>query len=100
MMKHLLLILFIAAMVCIACIQQQSKQNLSYNLFQITKGWGYDILIDNKIFIHQVNIPSIQNEMTFENSEQAKKAALQVIKKIAHHENPALTRSEIQILLR
>ncbi len=35
-------------------------------------GWGYDILINGKTFIHQTVIPTVNGRFTFESKEDAK----------------------------
>ncbi|HEV7621351.1 MAG TPA: DUF4907 domain-containing protein, partial [Flavisolibacter sp.] len=82
------------------CIQGPGTKKLSYHLFRTSKGWGYNILVDTQIFIHQDVIPALQNDLAFKNSKQAEMAAIQVINKIKHHENPTFSSSEIQLVLR
>lgn len=66
--------------------------------FQQKGGWGYDILVGHKIFIHQDIIPAIQGKKLFINKEDADKTSQLVVQKILHKEIPAVTKEEIDSL--
>lgn len=50
--------------------------------FVIDNSWGYDIYKDNKLFIHQPNIPAIEGELGFSSEEKAKLTAHLIIQKL------------------
>ena len=58
-------------------------------------GWGYNILVGNKIFIHQQFIPAIEGEKAFSTKEDAMKTANLVISKIVKGKVPAVTRADL-----
>lgn len=55
---------------------------LTVRPFEYNGGWGYDILADNKSYIHQDQVPAIQGKHIFLTREDAKKAGNLVIQKI------------------
>ena len=90
----------LAIVVLLSFAQSQKQQNaLHSQTFQGQNGWGYDILMRDRILIHQDVIPVINTLRGFKNQSQAEKAAALVIKKIRMKQFPQLTKSEIQILL-
>jgi hypothetical protein len=50
--------------------------------------WGYDILVDNKLTIHQPSIPSLPGNDGFKTKESAEKVAKLVIQKMKKGEMP------------
>ena len=54
----------------------------------INKTWGYDILVDNRMKIHQPSIPGQPGNEGFKTKEQAEKVARLVIKKMKKGEMP------------
>jgi len=42
-------------------------------------GWGYDILINGKPYIHQTIIPSVNGRFTFKTQQDARKTAAHVV---------------------
>ncbi len=66
-----------------------------------SSGWGYDIYKNNKPFIHQPNIPSINKMTPFETEETARKTAQLVIKKLNNNEfPPSLSKEEVDSLIK
>ncbi|MBY0426967.1 MAG: DUF4907 domain-containing protein [Cytophagales bacterium] len=58
-------------------------EDITYELFQSpNKTWGYNILINGKLKIHQPNIPGIPGESGFKSKLSALKTAELAIKKI------------------
>jgi hypothetical protein len=47
-----------------------------------TPGWGYDIIRDDQVFIHQPFIPAIEGHRTFSSGNDAQKTARYIISKI------------------
>jgi hypothetical protein len=58
-------------------------------------GWGYEILVDHKIFIHQEDIPAIAGKKAFLTKEDAMKTAGLVIEKIVKGKQPAITKDDL-----
>ncbi len=104
MKKYLILILF--AVMLISCknntksIQptpiSQGYDTLTYKTFRVDTGWGYDILRNGKVFIHQPFIPSVQGKFVFRTREDARKTAILVIHRMM--ERPGLPTLEVEEL--
>jgi len=63
------------------------------------KGWGYNILIDDKMYIHQPNIPAVMGNNGFPSEEKAMKAGEFVANKIRNNIiPPAVTAEELDSL--
>lgn len=61
--------------------------------------WGYEILIDNKLIIHQSSIPALSGNDGFKSKEAAQKVADLVITKIKKGEMPpSITIEELKKL--
>ncbi|MBS1637368.1 MAG: DUF4907 domain-containing protein [Bacteroidetes bacterium] len=54
----------------------------------ISAGYGYNILLDSTVFIHQPTIPAIQGNRGFSSESQAGLAASLVIYKLLHNITP------------
>jgi hypothetical protein len=68
------------------------------NIYKIGNGWGYDILKNNKTYIHQPYIPAVEGQVPFSTRGSARKTGHLVIKKIRNHQVPAVTREEIKAI--
>ena len=59
-------------------------------------GFGYDISVNGKLFVHQPNIPAFTGNKGFPTEQSARKVANVVIKKINENQiPPALTIDEV-----
>lgn len=72
------------------------KFPLSYKCFKTEQGWGYDVLANNNIIIHQPFIPGQPGGAGFSNEQQAAGAAEFVIEKIKSGEIPAINHQQLQ----
>lgn len=54
----------------------------------INKTFGYEIIVNGKILVHQPNIPALAGNDGFTTKERAQKVADFVVKKIRHNEIP------------
>lgn len=62
---------------------------ITYKLIPgINDTWGYDILVNDKLTIHQPSIPSLPGNEGFKTKEGAEKVAKLVIKKMKKGEMP------------
>jgi hypothetical protein len=63
------------------------------------RGWGYDILADGAIYIHQPNVPAVMGNNGFSSEEKALKAGEFVIGKIRNNiVPPSVTPEELDSL--
>jgi|SRR5688572_4594942 len=80
--------------------------NLTVEVFKIdsidhngNRGWGYDILIDGKIYIHQPNIPAIMGNNGFSSEEHAQEAGEFIVQKLKNNiVPPSVTPEELDSL--
>lgn len=72
-----------------------SKSVITHQIFRVdsvdnsgVRGWGYNIMVDGKIYIHQPTIPAIMGNNGFSSEDKASKAAEFVIYKIRNNVIP------------
>lgn len=62
-------------------------------------GFGYNVLVDNKIFVHQPSIPSIPGNKTFDTKEKAERVANLVAMKLKNNiMPPSVSKNELDSL--
>ena len=62
-------------------------------------GFGYNVLIDNKIFVHQPSIPSMSGNKTFDTKEKAELVANLVAMKLKNNiMPPSISKEELDSL--
>jgi hypothetical protein len=59
-------------------------------------GWGYEVLVNNKIYIHQDCIPAINSFKRFNTESEALSIGNRVVDKIKHGHKPSITVQEIK----
>jgi hypothetical protein len=69
---------------------------LRYQCFKTHEGWGYDILADKKIIIHQPFMPGVPGRAGFKQEEQAARVARIVIEKIKSGQLPVINHQQLQ----
>jgi hypothetical protein len=99
-MKTIFLVLFfislgfwsIAGQTYTQCTHQKISNNsivpidtIYYKTFKTRQGWGYDIFVNGKLYVHQSNIPAVSGNKSFVTEEYAAKTAQLVIDKIKNH---------------
>ncbi len=62
---------------------------------KMANGWGYEVLVDKKVFIHQDCIPAISSYKTFNTASEAMLIGNRVVDKIKRGEKPVITQAEI-----
>ena len=82
----------IAGQVCTNYTQQKISNKsivptdtIYYKTFKTEHGWGYDIFVNGKLYIHQASIPAVSGNKSFAKEEYAAKTAEMVIDKIKKH---------------
>ncbi len=67
--------------------------------FQVNGTWGYDVLIDGHIYVHQPNVPAVGGGAGFKTEEDAQKTAEFVVDKIRKNIlPPSVDQLELQSL--
>lgn len=79
---------------------ENKKDSLTYTiLINQDKTYGYDILKNGKVLIHQASIPGVSGNKGFDSKNNAQKVAVLVIKKIRKGEMPpTVTKEELKKL--
>jgi hypothetical protein len=95
MNRYNLINVIVFLFICRATFAQQNNINLTtskdtifYKTFKTEQGWGYDIYIKEKLYVHQPNIPAVSGSTGFTKEEYAAKTAHQVMDKIRKHISP------------
>ncbi|HMH31732.1 MAG TPA: DUF4907 domain-containing protein [Puia sp.] len=79
----------------------QTKRNsgevfVEVKAIQTSQGWGYNILTDGRIYIHQEFIPAIPGKHAFRTEADALKVGKKVISKMALKQMPNITIEELR----
>jgi len=102
--KHNLIVILISIGASIAIwlnalYKQKNISSVKVLTFHTVSGWGYNILVDDTVFIHQAAIPVINGKQGFAKREQAEKTAAIIINKIKKGESPIVTIFELQKII-
>ena len=76
--------------------KHSNPHHYDYRVYTVINGWGYDILVNGDILIHQESVPAVDGHHPFSNKEKAVQAARLVISKIQKGLAPSVTRAEAQ----
>lgn len=88
-----------AAIWIITLNNHRDERRIESRAFQTTNGWGYDILVNDSILIHQESIPVFQKQQPFANKDQAEKTAALVVQKLKTGQHPTLTKFDLDKIL-
>ncbi|WP_420148942.1 DUF4907 domain-containing protein [Spirosoma sp.] len=97
---RLVLILLLVGLAALTVYQFYVKQpDYQVQVFTTPGGWGYDILINNKLFIHQPTIPGQSGTVGFASQEQARRVGERVVERVQETKAlPTLTNDELRQL--
>lgn len=79
---------------------ENSADTYSYKIYKVNDGYGYQVLVNDKLLIKQDFVPTLEGFTAFTTKNQAESAAKQVVSKLRNNEIPALTNTEIDKLIR
>jgi hypothetical protein len=68
--------------------KKPSKEIEVFKNDSITKGFGYNILMNGKVIVHQPTVPAVRGNSGFSSEEDAGKTAELVLYKIKHNMMP------------
>lgn len=89
---------FITLLVVIP-IPRVNDLNLSYQLLEGKKGWGYDILVNGTPLIHQETIPGLERSSAFTTKAQALACVKIMLQKLEQKQSPELNKEEQEAVL-
>ena len=72
--------------------------SVAVNTFEVTGGWGYEILVNSDVFIYQDFIPGLSGQVAFKTQTDALKCGELVIQKLKQRKMPSVSQSEIDSL--
>lgn len=72
------------------------QKELHYNCFKTEHGWGYDVLVNDRIIIHQPFIPGESGYDGFKTEQEAGADAKTVIESIKSGEHPLFSQKQLQ----
>lgn len=58
------------------------NSEITVNTFKEDSGWGYEVLIDGNIYVHQPNIPAVGGNNGFKNETDARTTGNLAVEKI------------------
>ena len=95
-----ILVLLVAVGIFIGYKAKQKDQGdtvfVEVKAIQQGQGWGYEILTDGKVYIHQEFIPAIQGKLRFKSESDALLVGRKVVSKIAAKQIPNITIAELK----
>ena len=102
--KHNIIIItisvIISAAIWVITMKNHDPKRIESRTFKVANGWGYDILVNDSILIHQESIPVLQANQVFKNKEQAEQTAELVVQKLKKGQHPTLTKFDLDKILR
>lgn len=76
-----------------------AADTLNVQVFLGEKGWGYDLFVNHRRFIHQPTIPAVAGNRGFSSRAQAKQVAQLAARKMRQSRQfPSFTREELDSL--
>jgi hypothetical protein len=97
--KRLFVFALLTVLVLAAVAYTSRGHSYKIDVYKSGQGWGYDILVKNKLYIHQPFIPALEGQMPFSNKQSARKTGRLVIRKLKNHKIPSVTREELKSIL-
>lgn len=73
--------------------------NYEVELYESGNGWGYDIVVNNKPYIHQPYMPVVEGQVPFPDKKSARKTGLIVVEKLKNHKSPRISREELNSII-
>lgn len=103
--RYLIIVLVSVGMLVTASAVMLSKKNkkamgsdmlpIALHTLKMKDGWGYEVLVDNKIYIHQDCIPAINSFKKFRTESDAVLIGNRVVDRIKHGQKPVVTLQDI-----
>jgi hypothetical protein len=89
-------------LVLVAAGIMYSNQYSPYTVVVINSdfGWGYNILYNHKLIIHQPNIPSVSGQVSFRDKKSARRTGNLVARKLKNHQSPGITRNDLESIIK
>jgi len=95
----ILIAVVISAIIVITTVKNHNPQRIESRVFKVREGWGYDVLVNDTVIIHQELVPVLQDQHGFRKKDQAEKTAQLVIQKLKSGSPPTLTKFDLEKVL-
>jgi hypothetical protein len=94
-----LLFILIASLLAYIIIQNSSEDHgVKVEPYKVSDGWGYQIKVNDKVFIDQPFIPVITRNKPFPSRRTASKAGKIVKQKLINRKMPSLTEEDFKMI--
>jgi hypothetical protein len=84
----------------VVIVLSNSSHHYRANVITCHQGWGYDILLNNRIIIHQPYMPGVSGQVAFTDKRLAQKTGRMIVKKLQNNKSPGITKDELDSLLK
>jgi hypothetical protein len=99
--KKILLGLILPIMLIVfGCLLSKTDNHYTVDVIKSELGWGYNILCDNKLIIHQPYMPAKNGQFAFQNKYDAKKTGQLVVKKLQNLQSPRIKIDELDSIIK
>jgi hypothetical protein len=71
---------------------------LTYTTYHTPLGWGYDVLVNDSLFIHQQQMPAVEGNRGFSTQKDAEKVAELVIARMKSKKLPTILLRDLDSL--
>jgi hypothetical protein len=87
-------------LIILAVLYKTREQQYQISIFKSGQGWGYDISLKKKLFIHQPFMPVIKGQVAFTDRKSARKTADLVVKKLRNKLSPGISIDELKAIVK
>lgn len=79
----------------IITIEDEEEPKAKLEIFQSPKGWGYQIVMGQRVLIYQPTVPAIDTVMAFPDEVSTQKIGTLVLKRFNEHRNFSVSKEEV-----
>ncbi|WP_259329554.1 DUF4907 domain-containing protein [Bacteroides xylanisolvens] len=79
----------------IMVIEDEGEPKAELEIFQYENGWGYQIVMKQKVLIYQPTIPAIDTAIPFPDEVSTRKVGILVLKRFNAHRNFSVSKQEV-----
>ena len=94
-LNPLFFILFSGSLLGAILYRNSRTEDIKVSTYTVGKGWGYQIIVKDKVFIDQPFIPVLPGKIPFPDKRAAYRTGRLVKKRLLNHEPPAITRDDL-----
>jgi Domain of unknown function (DUF4907) len=87
-------------LVVFGSVLNKRDHHYTVDVINSEQGWGYNILYNNKLIIHQPYMPAKNGQFAFQNKYDAKKTGQLVVKKLQNCQSPRVRIDELDSIIK